>query len=259
MTTERAFGRCRVVIADTTDAMARAAAADAAGVLRDAITARGEANVMLATGQSQVAFLAHLVEEPHLDWAKVRGFHMDEYVALPERYAGAGFAHYMRERVAAKVRLREFNYLRMTPGPAAAAAEAQRYAGLLAAHPLDLVVLGIGENGHLAFNDPPVADFDDPQVMKVVTLDDACRAQQVGEGWFPTVAEVPTHAITATIPTLLAARRVIAVVPEARKRGPVRRALIGPVTTDCPASVLQRGANARVYLDADAAAGLDQS
>ena len=131
---------------------------------------------------------------------------------------------------------------------------AARYASLLREHPLDLCCLGIGENGHLAFNDPPVADFDDPLDVKVVELDADCRQQQVGEGHFPDVDTVPTHAVTVTIPSLLHASTVLAIVPEARKAEPVRRALAGPIATTCPASVLRTRPNATLYLDAESAA-----
>jgi glucosamine-6-phosphate deaminase len=131
--------------------------------------------------------------------------------------------------------------------------ECERYAELLAEHPLDLCCLGIGENGHLAFNDPPVADFDDPLDVKVVELDGPCRHQQVNEGHFPDLDAVPTHAVTVTIPALLRARRVLAVVPESRKAVPVRDALTGPIGTSCPASTLRTINHASVHLDAESA------
>jgi glucosamine-6-phosphate deaminase len=136
-------------------------------------------------------------------------------------------------------------------------AECDRYASLLREHPLDLCCLGIGENGHLAFNDPPVADFDDPRDVKVVELDDACRRQQVGEGHFASIDAVPRNAITVTIPALLRSRAVLAIVPEARKREPVRRALTGPIDPECPASILRTQPHVTLYLDAESAAGLD--
>src|SRR5262249_45047418 len=145
----------------------------------------------------------------------------------------------------------EFHYL---SGDTDAAAEADRYEALLRRHPLDLCCCGIGENGHLAFNDPPVADFADPRTVKVVALEEASRRQQVGEGHFETIDDVPTHAITVTVPALLAAGRVLAIVPEARKAEPVRAALYGPVTTDCPASILRRCSNATLHLDLDSSA-----
>jgi glucosamine-6-phosphate deaminase len=176
---------------------------------------------------------------------------MDEYAGLAPSHA-ASFQRYMRERIAARVPIGTFHYI---DGDAPdAAAEAARYAAVLQAGPLDLCCLGIGENGHLAFNDPPVADFDDPLDVKVVELDDACRRQQVGEGHFATVADVPTNAITVTVPALLRAGTVLAIVPEARKAAPVAAALDGPVTTACPASALRRTPHATLYLDRDSAA-----
>jgi glucosamine-6-phosphate deaminase len=235
-----------VCVADDIAELARTAARDAAAVLQPAIAARGEANVMLATGNSQLAFLSELVKIEGIAWDHVRAFHMDEYVDLPPTHT-ASFQHYMRELVAAQLPFKEFNYLTGDTGDAEA--EATRYEALLRAHPLDLCCCGIGENGHLAFNDPPVADFDDPRGVKVVALEAASRRQQVGEGHFPTFDDVPTHAITVTIPALLRAHTVLAIVPEARKAQPVHDALYGPITTACPASTLRRQPNATLYLD----------
>jgi glucosamine-6-phosphate deaminase len=227
-----------------------AAADDAAATIVGAVAARGVAHVMLATGNSQFAFLDAFVARSDVDWSAVVAFHMDEYIGVPPSHP-ASFQRYMRERIAARVPVREFHYLQ---GDAPdAGAEADRYAALLRAHPLDLCCLGIGENGHLAFNDPPVADFDDPFDVKIVELDDACRRQQVGEGHFATIADVPTHAITVTIPALLRAARVQAVVPEARKAVPVQATLRGPIAAACPASALRRHANAALYLDRESA------
>ncbi len=238
----------RVNVAGDEAEMAQAAANDAADGLRAAIDARGEANVMLATGNSQLAFLTALVPAPGIAWDRVRAFHMDEYVGLSPSHS-ASFQRYMRERVASQLPVKEFHYL--TGDTADAEAEAARYEALLRAHPLDLCCCGIGENGHLAFNDPPVADFDDPRDVKIVALEPESRNQQVGEGHFATVDDVPTHAITVTIPALLRARRVLAIVPEARKAKPVHDALYGPVTTACPASILRRQPHATLYLDAE--------
>jgi glucosamine-6-phosphate deaminase len=243
-----------VRVFDDVGALARAAAVDAAEAVQTAIAARGEANVMLATGNSQLAFLAELVKYDDIAWDHVRAFHMDEYVGLAPTHS-ASFQLYMRERVAALLPFKEFHYLTGDTGDAEA--EARRYESLLRAHPLDLCCCGIGENGHLAFNDPPVADFDDPRAVKIVALELASRRQQVGEGHFATIDDVPTHAITVTIPALLAAGRVLAIVPEARKAEPVRRALYGPITTACPASVLRRFANATLYLDGESSALLE--
>ncbi|MGZ4797651.1 MAG: 6-phosphogluconolactonase, partial [Acidimicrobiia bacterium] len=185
----------------------------------------------------------------------VIGFHMDEYVGMPDSHP-ASFARYMREQIVEIVHPGAFHYVDGTNEPAA---ECARYARLLREHPLDLCCLGVGENGHLAFNDPPVADFDDPLTVKVVELDDRCRRQQVGEGHFPSVDAVPPTAITVTIPALLRARRVMVIVPDARKADAVAAALAGPVTTACPASILLTAPHATVYLDPDSAAGLRSS
>ncbi len=233
--------------------LAADAAAAAAAAIAAAVHARGVAHVMLATGNSQLAFLEALTHRDDVDWSAVVGYHMDEYVGIPADHP-ASFRRYLRERIVDVVHPRVFEYVEGdAPDPEA---ECRRYAALLAAHPLDLCCLGIGENGHLAFNDPPVARFDDPQTVKVVELDEACRHQQVGEGHFPDLDAVPRQAITVTIPALLAAARVLAVVPEARKQAPVTAALTGPITTACPASALRRTPQATLYLDADSAAGL---
>jgi glucosamine-6-phosphate deaminase len=235
----------------TPSELADAAAADAIAVIRAAITERGAANVMFATGNSQLAFLDALSANARgaLDWKQVTAFHMDEYVGMGEEHP-ASFARYIRARVDERLHPRVTHLIDGTADPATTC---ERYAALVREHPLDLCVLGIGENGHLAFNDPPVADFDDPLDVKVVALDGACRRQQVGEGHFASIDEVPTHAVTVTIPTLCRARTLLAIVPERRKAAAVREALTGPVSTACPASFLRRQPHARLYLDTDAA------
>lgn len=243
-----------VRVFDGLPSLAGAAASDAADAIRSALDRRGEANVMLATGNSQLVFLAALVQHTDVDWSRVTAFHMDEYVDLPATHS-ASFQRYMREKVAATIPMKEFHYLTGDTGDAQA--EADRYAALLRAHPLDLCCCGVGENGHLAFNDPPVADFDDPADVKVVALEPASRRQQVAEGHFASVDDVPTHAITVTIPALLRARRVLAIVPEERKAVPVRAALRGPISTACPASILRRRPHATLYLDVDSASLLE--
>ena len=226
-------------------ALATAAADEAAAILSAAVAERGVVNAMFATGNSQLAFIAALVSRDGLPWRAATLFHMDEYVGVGPDHP-AGFRRWIRERIGDRVAARAVHYV---DGLADPGGECARYAALLRAHPLDLCVLGIGENGHLAFNDPPVADFDDPLDVKVVELDLACRRQQVGEGHFPDVDAVPTHAITVTVPALLRARRVIAVVPEERKAVPVRDALLGPVSTACPASALRTSGHATLHLD----------
>jgi glucosamine-6-phosphate deaminase len=247
-----------VRVYESLDALAIDAAHDVADCLRTALADRGYANVMLATGTSQLAFLDRLIADdrrglhgPAIDWSRVTAFHMDEYVGLPATHP-ASFQRYMRERVAAFLPFGAFHYLN---GAAADPdAEAERYAELLVAHPVDVCCLGIGENGHLAFNDPPVADFDDPLIVKVVELDDRCKQQQVGEGHFATIADVPPRAITVTVPGLFRAHHALAIVPEARKAEPVRDALEGPYGTACPATFLRGQSGTVLYLDRDSAA-----
>lgn len=236
----------RVEVLRDADALAAAAAEHAAVVIADAVEADGVANVMFATGNSQLRFLDALVCRSDVAWPLVVGFHMDEYVGIGVEHP-ASFRRYLRERLVARVPLQAFH--EVLGDAADPRLECERYAALLRDHPLHLCCLGIGENGHLAFNDPPVADFDDPLDVKVVALDDACRRQQVGEGHFPTIDDVPARAITVTIPALLRAATVIAVVPEARKRGPVARALTGPIEPACPASALRVHPRATLFLE----------
>jgi glucosamine-6-phosphate deaminase len=248
----RTVDRLRVEVHPDTAALACAAADEAAAILVQAVNERGVANAMFATGNSQLAFVDALIEgTADVPWGAVVVFHMDEYVGVGPDHP-AGFRRWITERIVERVHPRR-SYL--LDGLADPAVEGVRYAGLLRAHPLDLCCLGIGENGHLAFNDPP-ADFADPLDVKVVELDRACRRQQVGEGHFARIEAVPTHALTVTVPALLRARSVIAVVPEARKAEPVRAALLGPVSPSCPASALQTAGNATLHLDRGSAGAL---
>jgi glucosamine-6-phosphate deaminase len=237
------------VLADVA-AMARAAAADAVAVMQAAVAARGRANVMFATGNSQLAFVRVLVHETEgVPWSDTVVFHMDEYVGVGPDHP-AGFQRWIRERIVEPTRPKAAHYVE---GLGDAEAECLRYADLLQRHPLDLCCLGVGENGHLAFNDPPVADFADPRDVKVVELEAACRLQQVNEGHFRGLDDVPTHAITVTIPALLRAGHVLAIVPETRKAAPVAAALTGPISTACPASALRTISHATIYLEPDSA------
>jgi glucosamine-6-phosphate deaminase len=245
-----AFGDARVLVHHDVGAMARAAADQAAGIMRAAVRERGVAHVMFATGNSQLAFVETLVTRTaDVPWADTIVFHMDEYVGIGPDHP-AGFQKWIRERIVEPTSPRAAYYV---DGLGDAETSCARYSDLLARHPLDLCCLGIGENGHLAFNDPGVADFSDPLDVKVVELDAACRQQQVNEGHFPDLASVPSHALTVTIPALLRAAAVIAVVPEARKAEPVRAALTGPVSVRCPASVLRTIPSATIYLEPESA------
>lgn len=245
-----AVGALEVRVFEDDVVLAFAAAGEAAAAIREALREHGTANVMFASGESQLDFLEVLTSLGGIDWSRVTAFHMDEYVGLPAARPES-LQTFMRDRVAALLPLREFYFLSGdAPDPNI---EAARYGYLLREHPLDVCCLGIGENGHLAFNDPHVADFADPLDAKVVVLDGVSRMQQVGEGHFATFGEVPVRAITVTIPALMRARHVIALAMGLRKAEPVRSALKDAVGSACPASVLRRHPHAGLYLDADAA------
>lgn len=237
-----------VRVSETLEAMARAAAVDASHVLRSTLARQAGAAVILASAASQVVFLEQLVAAEGIEWSRVTLFHMDEYLGIAENHP-ASFRKFLRERVAARVRPKAFHEVRGES--AQPIAECDRYEALLRAQAIDLCCLGIGENGHIAFNDPPVADFEDLRWVKLVKLDEACRRQQVGEGAFPALGAVPEYAYTLTVPALCSARRMICVVPEQRKAEAVRRTLGGPIETRCPASVLRRQSQAVLYLDRD--------
>ena len=240
-----------VLVYPTNKDLGLAAAGQAARTIRRAVRQRGEANIILATGNSQLSFLTALRLARRIPWERVRIFHMDEYIGLPPQHP-ASFSNFLRRHLLDQVKPLAFHPV---PGQASDHEKACRdYESLLNAFPADLCVLGFGENGHLAFNDPPYADFQDPVWVKVVRLAEESRRQQVGEGHFAAVEEVPTHAITLTIPALLAAKQVLAVVPEGRKARAVWQALRGPVSTDCPASILRSITHARLFLDVDSAA-----
>lgn len=231
-------------------AQGAAAAQRAAEILRAAVAAQGQARLVLATGNSQLTFHQALRVLPGIPWEKISVFHMDEYAGMRPEHP-ASFRRFLQEKIISFVQPAAFHGVQ---GEADPQAECARYTALLQAAPIDLCCLGIGENGHIAFNDPPYADFDDPAWVKVVALDEKSRRQQVGEGHFPDLAAVPTQALTLTIPALLSARAMLCIVPEARKAEAVRAALHGPLTEDCPASILRTRGYCRLYLDADSAA-----
>ncbi len=226
-----------------------AAGREAAGILAAAIARQGEARIILACAPSQTEMLAELVRAP-VDWSRVTVFHMDEYEGLGADHPAA-FRRYLHDHFLTHVGPVAFHGLagEATDG----GAECRRYGALLAAAPIDLVCLGIGENGHLAFNDPPVADFSDRERVKRVELDEACRRQQVNDGCFASFETVPRFALTLTIPMLMSGRQLVVTVPGTRKAAAVRQALQGPVTPGCPASVLRTHPAATLHLDAAAA------
>jgi len=243
----------KVEVHPSREAAGQAAAHAAAVSLRELASACDVVGVIFATGASQFETLAALTAIEGLPWDRVRGFHMDEYIGLPPDHP-ASFRRYLRERLASRVPLLEFNEIDgNTSDPVRAA---RIYGETLRAADPKLCLLGIGENGHLAFNDPPVADFADPLDAKVVHLDAQCRQQQLAEGWFPTIDDVPASAITLTIPALMRVPRLIASVPGPRKAAIVRRTIEEPISTACPATILRTHPDVTVYLDSDSASQL---
>lgn len=241
-------------------ALGAAAGTAVAATLRDLLAGRATVRMIFAAAPSQHELLATLREAPGIDWSRVVAMHMDEYLDLPAA-APQRFGHFLRRHLFDHARPGAVHLLAAgaIAGDAEAAvrAECARYAALLA-EPIDIVCLGIGENGHLAFNDPPVADFADPALVKPVDLDLACRRQQVNDGCFPTLADVPRRAITLTIPALLSGRHLFCAVPGPTKRAAVRAALEGPVVTSCPASILRTHPSCILYVDTDSYGAADR-
>jgi len=229
--------------------MSMAAARHAAQALRIAIGARGDAGSSAATGASQFDFLEALTAAPDIDWTRVEMFHLDEYVGLPIDHP-ASFRKYLLERLIRKTGMTRYHLL---DGEHDAARVAEHVGQEIGRTPVDVAFVGIGENGHLAFNDPP-ADFVTDRPYVIVTLDAACRRQQVGEGWFASVAEVPSEAVSMSVRQILKSREIICVVPDARKAQAVKACIDGEVSPMAPASILRTHANATIYLDRDSAA-----
>ena len=238
----------KIIVADPTQLGAKAAALGAAAI-RAAVARAGTARIILATGVSQFAMLDHLVAAPDIDWSHVTAFHLDEYIGLPAGHP-ASFRRYLEERVVARVPA-----IRFVPidGNADPATENARLGALIAAAPIDVCFAGLGENCHLAFNDPP-ADFEADAAYITVTLDAACRRQQLGEGWFPTLEDVPSQAISMSVRQIMRSAMIVLSVPQARKAQAVRDMMTGPVTPLHPASILRQHADTTMFLDRDSAA-----
>ncbi len=218
--------------------------------LKELLRAKQDVRMIFAAAPSQNEFLDALSSANGIDWSRVTGFHMDEYVGLKSD-ASQLFGNFLKERIFGRVNFKEVHYL--NPNPSYVRQECERYSALLTEGPIDIVCMGIGENGHIAFNDPAVADFNDPKKVKVVELDQKSRQQQVNDGCFFAIEEVPTHAMTLTIPTLLSGHFLCVVVPGPTKAEAVYRTLRGEISTKCPASVLRRHDNAMMFLDRDSA------
>jgi len=239
-----------VAIFDSRLKLAQAAANEAAGLIRQAIAARGQAYLIAATGASQFEFLDELVLQPNVDWAQVTFFHLDEYVGLPKTHP-ASFRRYLQERIVDRVQPGAFHFVNGdAPDPVA---ECRRVGELISRQTIAAAFVGIGENGHLAFNDPP-ADFYTQEPYLIVELDEGCRRQQVGEGWFESVDEVPQRAISMSIQQILKARNVLCVVPDGRKAQAVRDTLELEISPLRPASILRQHPRTTIYLDLESAA-----
>ena len=218
--------------------------------LNKALKEKGFANLILGTGASQYPLHESLLKKD-LDWTKINLFHLDEYIGLSDQNP-ASFRKFLRERIAEKVNLKNVYYINGDADNIDA--EIRRYEKLLKENPVDVACIGIGENGHIAFNDPAVADFNDPEYLKVVEMDETCRKQQVGEGWFPTIDHVPEKAVTLTITAIMDCKVLCCTVPDERKSEAVFKTLSGGVTTACPASILREHGDAVLFLDSFAAA-----
>lgn len=233
-----------ISISDNKLELGKRAAVKGAAFIRQAIAETGRANIIVATGASQFEMLAELVKEK-IDWSVVTAFHLDEYIGIPDTHP-ASFRKYLKERFADIVQPKAFHYVNGdSDNPQE---ECERLGKLIAQHPIDVAFVGIGENSHLAFNDPP-ADFDTEKAYLVVTLDEACRRQQMGEGWFPTFNDVPARAISMSIKQIMKSKVIICSVPDERKAWAVKQTVDGPVTNQIPASIMQKHLATSLFLD----------
>lgn len=242
------MGGLKVYVLNTRKELGEAAGKDAAEKIKKVIEKQGEANVVFAAAPSQNETLEALLASD-VDWSKVRAFHMDEYIGLAPD-SPARFGNFLKRAIFDKVGFNEVHYI---PCEGDAQKICEDYSNLLTKYPPDVIMLGIGENGHLAFNDPPVADFNDPKKVKIVALDDICRKQQVNDGCFPTIDDVPKTAITLTMSMIMSAPYAITAVPSSSKADAIKATIHGPITTDCPASILREHKCATLYLDKDSA------
>ncbi len=244
-------GTLNIEIHPDRESAGEAAACEAAQALTHLAQSTDEFGVIFATGASQLCMLDELTSMPGLPWNKVLGFHLDEYIGMPPEHP-ASFRHYLRQNLLGKVKMKEFFEIDGTASDIDLLC--RQYAAKLRQVSPQLCLLGIGENGHLAFNDPGEADFDDPLDVRTVVLDTACRQQQAAEGWFDSLEDVPKVAITLTMPALFRVPRLILSVPGPRKAEIIQRIMEEPISADCPATILRRHPNATLYLDSDSAA-----
>lgn len=242
-----------VQVFDTRDAMGCAAGECACATIRELLEKKDYVHVIFAAAPSQSEMLKTMITAKDIDWSRVYAFHMDEYIGLDSN-APQGFGNFLARHIFSILPFTKV--FRIDAEAKDAVAECCRYSELLRRYPVDLVCLGIGENGHIAFNDPGVADFNDPALVKVVELDDVCRMQQVHDGCFTSINEVPTHALTLTIPALAAAAYMVCTVPAASKKDAVWKTVCGPITQDVPATILRQHPHAELFCDSDSGASL---
>lgn len=242
-----------VEIYDTRAEMGAAAGSLAARRIREALTQKEEVNVIFAAAPSQNEMLAALAAAPDIDWCRVNAFHMDEYIGLSKE-APQCFGNFLKEHIFGKLPFKSVNYIDCEATDMEA--ECARYSALLRQYPVDIVLLGIGENGHIAFNDPPVADFQDPKLVKVVQLDPICRQQQVNDGCFAALELVPKFALTLTVPALMRASHLVCTVPAATKAWAVERTVNGEIGEHCPATAMRLHKSAVLFCDRDSGGDL---
>lgn len=249
MNTSFEVDNLKVSIYENAQVMGEAAADYVADVIKSATVKKGQATIILATGASQFSFFESL-NKKEIDWQKVTVFHLDEYIGLGKTHP-ASFRRYLEEKILDEVQPKQIFFLN---GDAEDLdVEMSRYEQELKNRVIDLACIGIGENGHIAFNDPPIADFNDPKLVKIAKLDDACRNQQFGEGWFPSLEDVPSIALTLTVPAIMRCETISCVVPDDRKAEAVKNTLYGEINTNCPATILRSHPNTNLFLDTAAA------
>lgn len=239
----------QIKIFDTREEMGLAAAQEAALYIREQLKSKSELSIVFASAPSQNEFLSSLIEQD-IEWSRVNAFHMDEYIGL-HNSAPQGFGNFLKKKIFDKITLKSINYLsELGDNPADICRE---YSLLLEKAPIDIIFMGIGENAHIAFNDPHVALFSDPEIVKIVSLDFTCRNQQVNDGFFQKIEDVPTHAVTMTIPALVSAQRILCIVPASTKANAINAVVNGEISEETPASILRRHNFATLYCDKESA------